>query len=62
MLQQNVTSMHMHNEVDFDKSKRIIYFQVFMPITKAFFIVVPAVHFYCAQEIKTIKYLKVSVY
>ena len=37
LLQQSVNSLHEHNKVDFDKSKRVCYlFAIFMPISKAF--------------------------
>jgi hypothetical protein len=64
VLQQNVNSLHVHNKVDFDKSKRVCYlFASFMPISKAFCIAaLLAVHIYLAQEMKIVKYIKVNEY
>jgi hypothetical protein len=59
-----MNSLHVHNRVDFDKSKRVYYlFAIFMPISKAFCIAgLLAVHIYLALEMKIVKYLKVNEY
>ena len=63
-MQQNGNSLHVHNKLDFDKSKRVCYlFAIFMPISKAFCIAaLLAVCTYLAQEMKIVKYLKVNEY
>ena len=59
-----MNSLHVHNKVDFDKSKRVCYlFAIFMPISKAFCIAaLLTAHIYLAQEMKIVKYLKVNEY
>jgi hypothetical protein len=59
-----VNSLHVHNKLDFDKSKSVCYlFGIFMPISKAFCIAaLLAVHTYLGQEMKIVKYLKVNEY